>query len=146
MKLPICTWRHPPQWNNSQLHRAAAYPHPTPEVATLSYCWAYNLTEEEQCIYLAGMHIDEVGGLLSHCESVKSILWINQVILSTLLDPEKDFQWCNSLVNTRKTKTKTVCVPDVLLAFIVISPVLAFVLSCVDATATSWRKNRGLDH
>ena len=38
--------------------------------------------------YLAGVHVDEVGSFLSHCESVESIFGINEVIFPALLDPE----------------------------------------------------------
>ena len=79
------------------------------------------------------MHVDEVGSLLPHRETVESIFGIYQVILSTLLNPENvTSEVVSTLIQTHKDS-----LPNILLAFIIISPVLALVLSCVDAPASS---------
>ena len=105
------------------------------------------------------MHVDKVRCLLPQSESVKSIFGVNKVIFSALLDPEiflMNLALMREFVSTLcsvdfhcLTKTKKIDKdeenyndtnkdnpPDVLLAFIVISPVFSFVLSCV-YTATS---------
>ena len=37
--------------------------------------------------YLAGVHVDQVGSLLSCCESIEPIFGVDQVVLPALLDP-----------------------------------------------------------
>ena len=93
----------------------------------------FNFGEEKN--YLAGVHVDEVGSFLPQSESVKSIFGIYQVILSTLLNPENvTSEVVSTLIQTQTHKDS---LPNILLAFIIISPVLALVLSCIDASASS---------
>ena len=46
--------------------------------------------------YLAGMHVDQVGSLLSCCESIEPIFGVDEVIFPALLDP--DYVFFESLI------------------------------------------------
>ena len=104
------------------------------------------------------MHVDQVGSLLSCCESIEPIFGVDEVIFPALLDPDYVFfesliliifcffesliliMFCffESLILAfcflkKKKVSFELDSPDVLLAFIFFPPIFSFVLSSVHA-------------